>query len=234
MYKTELVRHTSKTGRETLVKLKGDQNKMIKHRINLQLFAEPPQGDGEGQQQTEPQQQNNTQQQNKEPAFDYDKLASLISGKQSVAEDTVLKNYFKQQGLSKEEIEQAISTFKSEKAKNQPDANLLQEKLTEAQNKANEAALNQAAVLEAVSLGIDAKTIPYILKMADLSNASKEDGTIDNEKIKESINKVLEDVPALKPISKESRGFHYAGSGADNETAKEQQSVISDIFGNTE
>lgn len=28
------------------------------------------------------------------PSFDYDKLASLITGKQSVTEDTVLKSYF--------------------------------------------------------------------------------------------------------------------------------------------
>ena len=38
------------------------------------------------------------------PAFDYDKLASLITGKQSVTEDTVLKSYFKEQGLSADEM----------------------------------------------------------------------------------------------------------------------------------
>ena len=40
-----------------------------------------------------------TPQGNPAPTFDYDKLASLINGKQSVAEDTVLKSYFKEQGL---------------------------------------------------------------------------------------------------------------------------------------
>lgn len=55
------------------------------------------------------------------PAFDYDKLASLITGKQSVTEDTVLKSYFKEQGLSADEMKQAIGAFKEQKAKNTPD-----------------------------------------------------------------------------------------------------------------
>lgn len=48
--------------------------------------------------------------------IDYEKLAGLINGKQSVAEDTVLKSYFKQKGLSADEMEQAIATFKEQKA----------------------------------------------------------------------------------------------------------------------
>ena len=39
------------------------------------------------------------------PEIDYDKIASIVEGKQKIAEDTVLKNYFKQQGLSGEEME---------------------------------------------------------------------------------------------------------------------------------
>jgi hypothetical protein len=43
------------------------------------------------------------------PEFDYDKLAEIINGKQSVvAEETVLKNYFKQQGLSQEDVKLLI------------------------------------------------------------------------------------------------------------------------------
>ena len=70
--------------------------------MNLQKFAEGGSGDGgaagasgadggtlpAGAQQT--------------PQFDYDKLVSLIAGKQTVTEESVLKGYFKQQGLSKE------------------------------------------------------------------------------------------------------------------------------------
>ena len=50
--------------------------------------------------QTETQQTQQETTQQTTPEFDYDKLASLIAGKQTVTEDTVLKSYFKQQGLS--------------------------------------------------------------------------------------------------------------------------------------
>lgn len=82
--------------------------------------------------------QNETQptpQGNPAPAFDYDKLASLINGKQSVAEDTVLKSYFKEQGLSADEMKQAIGAFKEQKAKNTPDIAKIQSDL-ENSNKA--------------------------------------------------------------------------------------------------
>lgn len=63
------------------------------------------------------------------PAFDYEKLASIISGRQNVAEKGILKNYFKQQGLSQEEMASAISAFKEQKAKNTPDPVALKNQL---------------------------------------------------------------------------------------------------------
>lgn len=53
--------------------------------------------------------------------------------------------------------------------------------------------------MASVELGIDAKTIPYVLKMADLSQVVGQDGKINDEILKAALNKVLEDVPGLKP-----------------------------------
>lgn len=84
--------------------------------FNLQFFAESAgdagadTGAGEGTKQQ-------TGQQTQPFEFDYEKLASIVNGKQSVTEDTVLKNYFKQQGLSQEEATQAMQQFKEQKAK---------------------------------------------------------------------------------------------------------------------
>ena len=63
--------------------------------------------------------------------FDYEKLAQIIAGKQTATEDSVIRGYFKQQGLSKEEMDSAIKAFKAEKAKNDPEKKLaeLQAKL---------------------------------------------------------------------------------------------------------
>lgn len=70
--------------------------------LNLQLFAEPgPQDPPAG---SEPP----AGPQNQPPEFDYDKLPQIIAVKQSITEESVLKGNFKKQGLSKEQIEQAM------------------------------------------------------------------------------------------------------------------------------
>ena len=77
-------------------------------RMNLQLFAEPTGGAGG----TEPpaggqnQQQTQTQTgQQASLAIDYAKIQQMLEGTLAAKEDTALKAYFKQQGLSQEEVE---------------------------------------------------------------------------------------------------------------------------------
>ena len=53
--------------------------------------------------------------------------------------------------------------------------------------------------MAAVGLGISVTSIPYVLKMADFSQTVGQDGKVSNEKLTEALNKVLEDIPALKP-----------------------------------
>lgn len=159
-----------------------------------------------------------TPQGNPAPAFDYDKLASLINGKQSVAEDTVLKSYFKEQGLSADEMKQAIGAFKEQKAKNTPDVAKIQSDL-EISNKAKlMAEVNQSATLEAVKQGVDVASIPYVLKMADFSAVST-DGEINTEKLTEAVKKVLDDIPALKTKASENAGGVQKIGGDGNGTS---------------
>lgn len=183
--------------------------------MKLQFFADPPAAGGD----PAPGASGAPAQGGGTPAFDYEKLASLIQGKQTVAEDTVLKNYFKQQGLSQEEAAQAIAAFKQQKAQSQPDVSALQGQLTDVQTQlsqaqaaAQQAQIENAATMMAVSLGMDAKTIPYVLKMADLSKVMGQDGKINDEAMKSALNQVLEDVPALKPQAKGSSGFVQVGA----------------------
>lgn len=189
--------------------------------MNLQTFAEGGTGDGNPAGSTES--GDGTQPAGTQtPQFDYEKLASLIAGKQTVTEESVLRGYFKQQGLSKEQMEQAIASFKQQQAANQPDVAGMQNQITEAQaqlaasQKAVQAAqVESAATMMAVSLGIEAKTIPYILKMADLSQVMGEDGKINEETLKTAVNKVLEDIPALKPQADGKTGFTQIGTGGN-------------------
>lgn len=204
--------------------------------LNLQFFATSGAGGGEGtpgtgegtpgtgggdgtsggQQQT--------------PQFDYQRLADIVSGKQSVTEDTVLKNYFKQQGLSQEEVNQAISVYKQQKAASQPDVNALQTQAAQAQQQAQQAIIERDAYLLAGELGVDLKTMPYVLKMADLGTVVSEDGKVAQDKLKEALNKVLEVLPQLKQQANPTTGFQIgAAGGAQTQNAVEEQ--LDNIFG---
>lgn len=196
--------------------------KMNRLPMNLQLFADGGAGSAAaGDQGTggQTQSQQATPPAGQHPAIDYARIQQMLEGTLAAKEDTALKAYFKQQGLSQQEAEQAIAAFKQQKAANQPDVSALQGQVTEAQNqaaaaqaRAREAQLESAAMMAAVTLGIDAKTIPYVLKMADLSQAMGQDGKIDEEALKTALNKVLEDVPALKPQAPGTAGFVQIGA----------------------
>ena len=158
------------------------------------------------------------------PVIDYDKIQQMLDGTLKAKEETALKAYFKQQGLSEEEMQQAIAAFKQQKAQNQPDVNALQGQLTDVQTQlsqaqaaAQQAQIESAATVMAVSMGMDAKTIPYVLKMADLSKVMGQDGKINDEAMKNALNQVLEDVPALKPQAKGSSGFVQVGAAGSGQ-----------------
>lgn len=171
-----------------------------------------------------------TPQGNPAPAFDYDKLASLINGKQSVAEDTVLKSYFKEQGLSADEMKQAIGAFKEQKAKNTPDIAKMQSEVESANNAKLTAEVNQSATLEAVKQGVDVASIPYVLKMADFS-AVTADGKINTEKLTEAVKKVLDDIPAFKAKASENAGGVKKIGGDGNGNKNLTEDALRGIFG---
>ena len=202
-------------------------------RMNLQLFAEPTGGAGG----TEPpaggqnQQQTQTQTgQQASLAIDYAKIQQMLEGTLAAKEDTALKAYFKQQGLSQEEVEQAIAAFKQQKAASQPDVAALQQQATQAQALAQQAQMQAAATMAAVSLGIDAKTIPYVLKMADLSQVMGQDGKINDEALKAALNKVLEDVPALKPQAPGTTGFIQVGAASGQQQTANEPMTLKDAI----
>ena len=175
--------------------------------------------------QTTPQTENQTQ-----PTFDYDKLASLIAGKQTAAEDTVLKSYFKEQGLSADEMKQAINAFKKQKAESTPNVAKLQNDFTAERSARLQAVINQNATLEAIKQGVDINSVQYLLKMADFKDVTDENGNVNAEKLTEAVKKVLDDVPALKGANQTNNGNGGIQKiGGDNGNVTED--TLRGIFG---
>lgn len=166
------------------------------------------------------------------PAFDYEKLASIVAGKQAVTENTVVKSYLSQQGLSDAEVKEAIEAFKAEKAKRTPDINALKADLAKAQAQITESNIRAAATTEALNLGVAPSRIPYIIKMADLTKAAGENGSVDTAAIKAQLEQVLKDVPELKgAVNSAENGFSIGGNANTAAAASDEAETLKNIFG---
>ena len=203
---------------------KGDRVMRKTLPINLQFFAEG--GDGNGDQNAGS--NNNGQagqqggQNNQQAAgIDYDKIQSMLDTATAKKENAVLKSYFQQQGLSEEEVSQAIATFKQNKQQQNANASL-QNEVAAAQKDAEQARIELTATKVAVELGINVKTLQYVLKMADFSKAKDADGKISEDNIKASLEQVLKDVPALKPSTENNSGFQIGAPAGNNNQSNEE------------
>lgn len=184
--------------------------------MKLQFFAEGGEGGDGGQQST------GGNQKQQENGVDYDKIQQMLETATSKKENAVLKSYFQQQGLSEDDAKQAMADFKAKQQeqsqKHQTDNAQLQTQVAEAQQTAEKAQIELEATKIAITLGIDVKTLPYMLKLADLSTAKDKDGKINTENIKAAFNKVLEDMPALKGEKQENKGFQIGAGQKQQQT----------------
>ncbi len=159
------------------------------------------------------------------PEIDYDKLSALLDKRRSTAEQGVLKSYFEQQGLSGEEVSTAIAEYKAARER-EAGEEAQAAKTLEAENQKLKAELQRmkletAAREQAGTLGADAESIPYLMRLADFDGAVSDSGDIDAEKVKTALEKVLTDLPALK--KQQDTGFQQVGAGPHGEKPKAEQ-----------
>lgn len=173
---------------------------------------------------------NANQPNNNSNGIDYNKIQEMIDGRNAKTEDSVLKSYFQKQGLSQEEIESAINTFKTQKA-NQAKAQ--NKELTDAQASLQKTQLeNQRLRIEKKAydfvdeLNVDIKTMPYLLKMADLNNCADKDGNVLEDTLKTALQKVIDDVPGLK---KQVQGTVGITVGADTNNGTNSNNGVFDF-----
>lgn len=178
--------------------------------------------------------QNNANQIANNNAIDYEKIQAIVEGRNAKTEDSILKSYFQQQGLSADEMKTAIEDFKTTKAQKAQQASLNEQKIQN-ENATLRAQIQQMKVNEvankcALEIGVDPKTIPYLIRMADLTGAVGQDGKISEEAVKTAFNSVLEALPQLKGSSQQDNtGFQKIG-GENNNKAPDIQDRLKEIF----
>lgn len=159
------------------------------------------------------------QTQNSVTNIDYDKIQSMIDKGTNQKESAILKSYFEQQGMTEDEVKEAVSKYKSDKAnKAKEDLNnqeAMQKELETLRAEKVTNAINSKATDLCFDMGIDRKTIPYVLKMADLSKVTDDKGQISDEAVKTALQKVKDDCPQLFATNTDTnnQGFKV---GADN------------------
>ena len=153
---------------------------------------------------------------------DYDKIQGMIDSRNQKNEDAVLKSYFQKQGLSEDEMNTAIQSFKTKREQDSKQQKVDNENLQNQLKDKDAVILKQniehEALLQALDLGVDTKTIPYLTKLADFSNVVDEKGSIDGEKVKDALNKVLTDVPGLKKSKEDGTEGVQVGADTSNST----------------
>ena len=138
--------------------------------------------------------------------MNYDELFTKLDNIVAKRVEGITKSALKDNGYEDAEMKEILSQYRASKdAKSQAAANQLSALQTEnEQLKATmrEKDLNNAALTEARSLSVDDKTVPYLIKLADMSKCVDDKGNVDNAKVKEALEKVLADVPTLKKVEK--------------------------------
>ena len=178
--------------------------------------------------------QNNANQIANNNAIDYEKIQAIVEGRNAKTEDSILKSYFQQQGLSADEMKTAIEDFKTTKAQKAQQASLNEQKIQN-ENATLRAQIQQMKVNEvankcALEIGVDPKTIPDLIRMADLTGAVGQDGKISEEAVKTAFNSVLEALPQLKGSSQQDNtGFQKIG-GENNNKTPDIQDRLKEIF----
>jgi len=180
-----------------------------------------------------------------QPTIDEDEVNRIAENRTARAERAAIKDYFKQQGLSEAEAQEAFENFKAKKAEakeaEMQDVNSLRSKVekyeqaeSEAMRIANRRLIRADAKVMAVTLNIKPERIEHAIRLADLSGVDVDDkGNVDGEMLREALEKVVEEIPELLIASKTDEenkpGFKLGGSGGKSTTSAD---VLSKIFGN--
>ena len=200
--------------------------------LNLQLF-----GDNEGPEGNEGStMQSSGSDHQSSQGIDYSRIEEIINKRSNQAQDNVLKGYLKQQGLSGEELNQAVSNYKAQKEQAALQAQQEQEnmRLENARLKAqilNSTIDNRLTALAAAE-GVSADKIPFLAKLIDRNGLADEKGNVLDDKVKEAMNTVIKAFPDFKSAqSGNNSGFQQIGSGGSNQGTNSVDEQLDAIFG---
>ena len=167
-------------------------------------------------------------------------LERIATERSRRSETAAVKSYLQQQGLTEDEIKEAISAHKTakqqKKEEERKNLSALQQQVDDYEK--NSAAITAAAnarvisaetKVQAIALGIKSDRVDYAVRLADLSKvAVGGDGAVDVDAIKAALEQVVNDLPELKGTVGNEPGFRVGGPGQGTATKQEE---LNKLFG---
>mgnify|MGYP000998378090 FL=1 len=204
---------------------------VLKYPLHIQFFAEdgaqPNTGDGNDNNGASP----SAQGANSSVSIDYDKIADVLDKRGSQAQYAALKGYLKEQGVSADEMDKAIKEFKDKKeadkqSKEKEQADML------AENQRLKLQIQNIKIDKKISElaeGVSAEKLPFLIKVIDKKDMIKQDGSIDDEKVKSAIEEVLKAFPEFKSTQQSNSGFQQIGAKSGDKAGI--QDLLDQAFG---
>lgn len=150
----------------------------------------------------------------------YDEIFKKLDSILDKRSEGIAKSALKDNGYEDAEMKDILSQYRASKqAKaNEVDNQIssLTSELEKAQTLLKKERLDNEALRQASSLDVDDKTIPYLIKMADLSKCLDDKGNVNADSVKKALEQVLSDVPTLKQVDKGTAGVQV---GANTSTS---------------
>lgn len=171
-------------------------NNFLKFPLNIQLFADDP-----------------TPAPNPEPSpapvpsaqhpeIDYDKLASAIESRTSRKEEGIVKSYLKEQGLSEDEMKEALKAYKETKANKVKEEQERINKIIRENNeyKKKELMVQVTSEAKTIAKGLNVREDRFdkLMALCDQKDFMDDKGVINKEAIKKEMEKQLQDLPEFK------------------------------------
>lgn len=166
-----------------------------------------------------------TQQENNAP--DYTALFEKLDAILDKRSDGIARSALKDNGIAEEEAQEIVNAYRQQKAgaarQQSQTLSALQQENQQLKAQMLQSQLNAEAMAQAGNLNVAPETVPYLIRLADLSSAVDDQGAVNKEAVAAALGQVLEDIPALKKQTEQSRGFvPIGGDGTDQQTAQQE------------
>ena len=146
----------------------------------------------------------------------YDEIFKKLDAVLDKRSEGITKSVLKDNGYEDAEMKDILTQYRASKQAKANEADntitTLTNENTQLKATLQRERLNNEALKQAGALNVDDKTVPYLIKMADLSKCLTDKGEVNADEVKKALEAVLNDIPSLKQEEKGMTGVQVGTS----------------------